>query len=303
LNGSATVDQPTNASVVQGLATALAPLGAPVIVFNAAHSGSRLLAAALGKAGVFMGGALNDSLDAVPLVPLVKYLVERHAGAFHRFPSARDEELADVVSAAIEKHLAGRPPSSRWGWKLGETVFILPVLAVVFPDARFVHIVRDGRDVAFSPFVAPKDPFWRKIYFNTDRITSWHGLGMTQRAYRSHGHLFNAVRWVNSVSLGRAYGAMLGQRYCEVRYEDLVRDMDGEMGRLLTWLGMERLASPLDWPPVHTASAGKWRKHPATEVDAAMAILEPTLTLMGYSAGGEVPKFDPALARRRRFWS
>ena len=105
------------------------------------------------------------------------------------------------------------------------------------------------------------------------------------------------------VSLGRAYGTMLGQRYCEVRYEDLVRDIDGEMGRLLGWLGMERLASPLDWPPVNTASVGKWRKHPATEVDAAMAILEPTLTLMGYSAGGEVPKFDPVLARRRMFWS
>ena len=44
---------------------------------------------------------------------------------------------------------------------------MLPVISRLFPDARYIHLIRNGRDVAFSPFVAPKERYWRKIYFGT----------------------------------------------------------------------------------------------------------------------------------------
>ncbi len=264
-------------------AAMLAPLGAPVVVFNASHSGSRLLALMLRRLGVFMGSNLNDSQDSLDLFDLVRYIVERHAPDFSDLFCYGDAALPLRTETALTRHLADRPAGQRWGWKLPETSHVLPVMSRLFPEARCIHLVRDGRDVAFSPFLAPKAAFWRKIYFNDDTLVSWRGHAMSQRAYRAHGHVFNAARWVNSVSLGRAHGAMLGERYIEVRYEALVADPAGELTRLAAFLGVDPPSEALDCADVSSQSVGKWRGQPAREVEEVGAVLGPTLAAFGYS--------------------
>jgi hypothetical protein len=261
----------------------LAPLGSPVVVFNASHSGSRLLARMLKRLGVFMGSNLNESEDSLDLFELVRYIVERHAPDFSNLFCYGDVALPFRAETALNAHLADRPPGQRWGWKLPETGHVLPVMSRLFPEARCIHLVRDGRDVAFSPFLAPKAPFWRKIYFNDDRINSWRGLAMSQRAYRAHGHVFNAARWVNSVTLGRAHGAMLGERYLEVRYEAVVADPAGELARLAAFLGVDPPPHAMDCADVRSQSVGKWRRRPAREIEEVRAVLGPTLAAFGYS--------------------
>ena len=278
----------------------LAPHGAPVIVFNASHSGSRLLALMLKRLGVFMGSNLNESEDSLDLFDLVRYIVERHAPDFSGLFCDGDLGLPLRAQAAVSAHLAERPPGQRWGWKLPETGHVLPVMSRLFPEARCIHLVRDGRDVAFSPFLAPKAAFWRKIYFNDDRIGSWRGHAMSQRAYRAHGHVFNAARWVNSVTLGRAHGAMLGERYLEVRYEALVADPPGELSRLAAFLGVEPPSPALACADVRSQSVGKWRQRPAREVEEVRAVLEPTLAAFGYPWDDRPP--GQALASKLSQW-
>ena len=256
-------------------------LGPPVIVFNASHSGSRLLALMLKRLGVFMGADLNESEDSLPVFDLVRYLVESHAPDFSRLLEDGDPALPARIGAAFHAHLAARPVG-RWGWKLPETGHVLPVISRLFPDAYYVHLVRDGRDVAFSPFVAPKHPFWRKIYFNSDRITSWHGLAMTQRAYRAQGHRFNAARWVNSVTLGRAHGAMMGRRYLELSYEAVVANPEIALARLASFLEIDAPRASVDRHEVSTQSVGKWRRAPRRALADVRPILEPTLGAFGY---------------------
>jgi len=41
-------------------------------------------------------------------------------------------------------------PRSLWGWKFPETYLIAPLVHDVFPEARFIHMIRDGRDIAFK---------------------------------------------------------------------------------------------------------------------------------------------------------
>ncbi len=264
------------------LAGGLAPLGPPVVVFNASHSGSRLLAQMLRRCGVFMGSNLNASEDSLDLFDLVRYVVERHAPDYSALLAIGDPALDRRVAEAIRRHLADRPEHQRWGWKLPETGHVLPVISRLFPDARFIHLLRDGRDVAFSPFLAPKAPFWRKIYFNDDRILRWRGLGMTQRAYRSHGHLFNAARWVNSVTLGRGHGARHGERYLEVRYEALVAHPDAELSRIAAFLELDPAVSLLAHGEIRAQSVGKWRQESPRRVAEAMTVLQPVLGSFGY---------------------
>jgi len=264
------------------LARALAPLGPPVVVYCASHSGSRLLADMLRRLGVFMGAHLKESQDSLDLFELVRHLVEAHAPDYAPLLRDGDPALAERIADTFARHLEGRPGGQPWGWKLPETANVVPVVTRLFPGARVIHLIRDGRDVAFSPFVAPKARFWRKIYFNDDRIRAWRGLAMTQRAYRSHGHLFNAARWVNSVTLGRTYGARLGERYLELGYERLVADPAGAFAHVAAFAGLTT-PTQASLPEVRSASVGKWRLQPAKRLAEIRPILEPTLGEFGYA--------------------
>ena len=276
------------AATLAALRARLAALPPPLVVFNKSHSGSRLLADALGRHGVYMGAALNGSHDALPLLGLVEPLVERHypdyAALWRDADAAAD--LARRAEAAFAAHLAtyDRAAAGPWGWKLCETGYILPVLDVLFPAARFVHLVRDGRDVAFCDHVAPHSPFWRKVYFNTDRIDRWRGRPLDDRAYDRCRHVYNAVHWRNSVEVGRAYGAMLRERCLEVRYEALCGDFAGTMRRVLDFAGVaaDPAALAAMAGAVHCRSIGRHRAQSWYRRRQVLELIAPTLASFGY---------------------
>lgn len=261
----------------------------PVIVFNKSHSGSRMLAQFLSAAGVFMGSHLNESWDSLDLFELVEFLVTRYYPDYSPLWDPRrppDLELAQLLDNVFARHLDGFQCdlNRSWGWKLCETVYVLPVLDYCFPRARFVHLIRDGRDVAFCDHKAPDSAFWRKVYFNTDRIQTFAGLRLTAQAYRRQSHIFNAIHWVNSVSLGRAHGAMLRERYIEMRYEDLCRNFAPTVAELLKAIGVEDAGDAIEsaLPAIRESSIGKYKRHSTSRLDDVLNIEKPLLLSLGY---------------------
>jgi hypothetical protein len=91
-------------------------------------------------------------------------------------------------------------------------VYCLPLIAEVYPDARFVHIVRDGRDVARSIVAQPWGP---------DNVEE------------------AAEEWRSSVEAGRNAAPALGDRVLEVRYEDVLADPATAIPRIYTHHGLE----------------------------------------------------------------
>jgi hypothetical protein len=258
--------------------------GPPIIVFNKSHSGSRVLARLLMAGGVFLGSERNESEDSADILRLIHFLVNRHYPAYWELLRGGDPELENLVNAVFERHLARFEPGGRWGWKLCETLYILPILHRIFPEASYVHLIRDGRDVAFSDHVAPVDAFWRKVYFDTDDISQWEGRRLTHKSYRKSPHIFNARHWVNSVTVARNYGAMLGERYFEVRYEDLARNPRETARRLLADLRIEADAAAIEGfaQSVNTTAVGKHRLRTGRERLQALRVLRPTLDAAGY---------------------
>jgi hypothetical protein len=131
--------------------------------------------------------------------------VEQELGA------GSDLSYSDVMSAAFRAYAHLRD-KSRWGDKTPRYVEHIPLLASVFPDARFVHIIRDGRNVALS---------YAEVPFGPRTVTQ------------------AAALWTRRVGAGIRDGRALGdRRYLEIRYEDLVNNVEAKVRSLCDFLDL-----------------------------------------------------------------
>jgi hypothetical protein len=87
----------------------------------------------------------------------------------------------------------------------------------LYPDALFLHIVRDPRAVVSSLLAVSRE--------------SW-GDGGPRDVNEA------ALFWRASVRIGRDELASLGDDCLEIRYEDLAAEPDGVLARVYTWLGV-----------------------------------------------------------------
>lgn len=135
----------------------VAKAGAPVIIGATGGSGTRLFQAILDQAGFYLGDDLNGPGDAMFIEPFVN----EHVNSIMKQTGGLDYSLDQLsffsrnkllkqLGKLIEGHLNGRPEGARWGWKHPRSYFLLPLLKDIMPEMKFVHIVRDGRDMATS---------------------------------------------------------------------------------------------------------------------------------------------------------
>jgi hypothetical protein len=109
------------------------------------------------------------------------------------------------------------------GSKAPEYLCLLPTVHTLWPKARIVHLVRDGRDV----YLAARDI--QEIQRRAGRFATWAEDPASTLA----------VWWVREVDRGRNDGRLLGPRlYFEVRYEDMVTHPAKEMAKLCAFLGL-----------------------------------------------------------------
>ncbi len=90
---------------------------------------------------------------------------------------------------------AGKP---RWGDKSPPYTRRMPLIAGLLPEARFVHLIRDGRDVALSLM---------EVHFGPDDVRG------------------AAERWTKWIDKARRHAQRL-PHYLELRYEDLIADTE-----------------------------------------------------------------------------
>jgi hypothetical protein len=109
--------------------------------------------------------------------------------------SARPPTYADAIRAVFAMY-ARRHGKPRYGNKSPVHALSVQALATLLPEARFIHIIRDGRDVVLSYLDVPFGP------------------ASLEEA---------ALKWKRYIRRGRAGGRAVGpDRYLEVRYEALI---------------------------------------------------------------------------------
>jgi hypothetical protein len=235
--------------------------------------------------------------------------------ADRRFPNLKvaPEEVAGLVrdgvpmpysrfvSALFDLHASGQGKRLA-GDKTPAYVRNLPTLHSLWPEAKFVHLIRDGRDVALS-------------------VTDWSRAGSAAGRFASYAEepvTTTAVWWEWNVRVGREDGASLPDGlYREVRYERLVADPAGECAALCEFLGLRfeksmlgfhegrnrddpRLDAKKSWRPV-TAGLRSWTsempRRDAARFEAAAGGL---LDELGYERGDGAGPEARAAARAVR---
>jgi omega-hydroxy-beta-dihydromenaquinone-9 sulfotransferase len=100
----------------------------------------------------------------------------------------------------------------------------IPTLLELFPDARFVHIVRDPY-IVYSSTVN----LWKRLY-EAQGLQVPYCIGLTEYVFTTWKHLYERLEQ------GKAL--IPDGHLHELRYEDLVRDPVTEMSRLYARLGL-----------------------------------------------------------------
>lgn len=196
------------------------------------------------------------------------------------------ESSPDYVSllSSFMEAIAESQGKTRWSEKTPGHVLYMDDLAAALPDARFVHIIRDGRDVALSV----------------------RRLGWTPRCGGNDTRklLWAALSWRYMVEKGRSAGARLGPRYLELRYEDLVSSPGKAVERLSGFCDLDISLADVEAASIgslgaaNTAFEGKvsglsqgpvqrWRSQSTAEEQAVLnAAVGPLLADLGYDEAG-----------------
>ena len=144
----------------------------------------------------------------------------RTARAVCRELGITDAAGAMRVLAASQALAQGK---RRWGTKSPKALLHLAELAIVYPDAQFIHVIRDGRD-------------------STSSQARVFGRSAVQ----------GALMWRTGMRTGRRAGSRLGpDRYLEVRLEELLSSPEEQIRRMCVFLGEDFDQSLLHF---HTAA-------------------------------------------------
>src|SRR5688500_18541666 len=169
--------------------------------------------------GVDAAGRVTDELvERLAVYDRLKAFRIEPSELFALYRSLRPVTYVAFVTALFDRFAArhGKPVA---GDKTPDYALSMPLLHDLWPGARFVHIIRDGRDVAGSMLE------WQK---GAARFPSWHVDPIVT----------TACWWDWHVRLAREAGSRLGpDLYHELRYEALVADPGAECARLCAFLG------------------------------------------------------------------
>lgn len=198
-----------------------------ITVIGRGHSGTRAMSHTLSKSGVWMGEPLNGSGDLVP--PESMYEACREFAKYVSYSGGMKWDFSRVLEmdptprfrALIADYLHSVLDSDApiKGWKIPETTLVYPWILKLFPDAYYIHWIRDPRDGILSGHMTDDLNDFGIEYDKTDNI----------RRNR-------AISWKYQRELTEA--TPMPAKAVSVRFEDMVFKQDETLARLEKFLGI-----------------------------------------------------------------
>ncbi|NRB75994.1 MAG: sulfotransferase [Verrucomicrobiales bacterium] len=199
-----------------------------VIIMGRGHSGTRVVTRICETLGINVGATeelkSGDTADLKFTRPIKKVAIH---DIDCNFTGSRKNWLLNRFQLAAGRYYKRLQPSGTWGWKFPETYLIGPYVHETFPKAKYVHLIRDGRDLAFKEHLTD-DPH-RKL----GRVLLNH-IGVMDQP-----HYLQAARsWEYQVKGWDAFASHLPEgKVIDFKFEDILTEPRESVERLTHFLG------------------------------------------------------------------
>ena len=175
----------------------------------------------------------------------------------------RRHKPGDYASLVAEIYMyymvSSNEKSRRWGDKNNHYLYNIKEIKEMFPKAHFVHIIRDGRDVAAS---------YMKL--NKANIQAKYAPNLPSEIEEI------AERWASNLkTIRQSFSVFEWDRVLEVRYEDLVTKPERVVGRICKFLGLKFEKQMLEFYKENKEKKlvpdgfMKWKKRTFKEIDTS----------------------------------
>ena len=195
----------------------------------------------------------------------------------------RPGELPEASTAA---RLRGR--FERMRTRAGAQIFLskrtannrrIPYLEAIFPASRYVHLVRDGRDVTQSLSTVE---WWN------GHTVWWDGRTPVEMEQSGEPRLAICARnWVRELEeLRTQLRSIAAERVLELRFEDLLREPHAMLERIVRFLGLEltpeyaAAIASLQLRPVQARWGRDWDDQ---QLECVLREAQPLLRQLGYT--------------------
>jgi len=236
----------------------------PIIIGGCGRSGTSLLKSLLDTHSNICIGPETGLFCGVQDIEEISNSIEidmKVLKSYYMHSSCLGEFIEGVCGEAINNK-----KKIRWGEKSPCNVNSINYIFKFFPKAKFIHIIRDGRDVVCSLRDHPKWKWKNGELVPTNIINPWENC---------------LKRWVNDTKAGIQWRH--DNRYMEIKYEDLVMDTKPILNEILNWIGEPWESNILDVfykkslkghdninpglkKPLYTKVIGRWKEDLPLEV-------------------------------------
>ncbi len=225
--------------------------------------------------------------DELPLIDEITAIMPRMLASPLGYPEALAElwmgdqregldNLRDYYLQKVRQMGVLREGATRFTDKMPLNETHLGLIALLFPQAPLVHVLRHPLDIMVSAF---SNAFTHGFCCASDLASA-------------------AVHYVRVMDLVQSYRAEMALRYLPVRYEEIVGDQDATVRNLLRFIGEKFSSSCLTFhenrryartasyaqvtEPLYDRSVGRW-KHYRTHLEPVIPILAPVIERLGYT--------------------
>ncbi len=219
-------------------------LDKPIILLARGGGGSRLISMLCQDLGLFLGNELNGAGDSMEMVlPIYQGIIEKYRCK----AKWQKEQIVPRIRAAAANMLIRQEHSTElWGFKLPESILLLPEICTVFPEARFLHMVRDPLTTCLrrTHMTARLDNSIGRIslplaydYIGKPRKKILEDSPALHMAYTTIHQLELVASQLSDHSMDRGM---------QIRFEDIIERPTDCLERVSKWLGLTREKNTLE---------------------------------------------------------